>query len=413
MSKKASSKTKKSVKIETAPVKSESKTVKSEIKSEVEDDKSKVVTVSSNKLRTGSPILRIITGSYEHNVMCISLALHKSSEIFTPVFHFQAHSQSIRCLAINKRYLASGSNDEHIRVYDIQRRKELGNLIHHSGSITVLQFYKNWLFSAADDGRICIWKTRDWEPLAEMKGHKGPINDLSIHPSGKIGISVGKDKTLRLWNLMTAKKASILKLRGEAYQASWLPDGEHYVAGFDRKFEIFHKGDSIGSISLPSSLQHMRIVNILGQDEPYLVLSLGNGKILFYSVSTLTDKSLYKETSPVQVAPSFELVGHATRVKSFSTLDIENTTLMTSISSDGKIVVWDLMAKDQIAVYMSGDRLNCCVVMPDSGEQLLKRPRTEQDDEDEAQESADEAENVDKTPSNKKIKQEVDIILEN
>lgn len=57
-----------------------------------------------------------------------------------PIFHFQAHSLSIKCLAVSRRYLVSGSNDEHIRIYDLQKRKELGTLLSHQGSITALQF---------------------------------------------------------------------------------------------------------------------------------------------------------------------------------------------------------------------------------------------------------------------------------
>lgn len=378
---------------------------------------------SDANLRTGHPLLRIITGSYEHNVMCLALALNKTSEVFSPIFHFTAHSQSVRCLAISKRYLASGSNDEHIRVYDIQRRKELGNLIHHSGSITVLQFYRNWLFSAADDGRICIWKTKDWEPFAEMKGHNGPINDLSIHPSGKIAITVGKDKTLRLWNLMTAKKASILRLSAEAYQATWLPNGEHYVVGFDRKLEVYHKGKLQQTIKLPSSLQRMSLIDVAG-DKTYLAVSLSNGKLLFFDMQRVIESSdsenKKSEADTSDITPSFELTGHGTRVKSFSSLDVAGTTLLVSISSDGKIVVWDMLARDQIAVYMSADRLNCCVVMPDDVENLLKRKRLPEEEEQKQEQeqevdSGDEADQKtvkDSSVHNKRIKQEVDIVLE-
>jgi len=54
--------------------------------------------------------------------------------------------------------------------------------------------------------------------MATMKGHKGRVNGLCVHPSGKIAISVGKDKALRLWNLMTGRKASAHKL-GEGNSA--------------------------------------------------------------------------------------------------------------------------------------------------------------------------------------------------
>jgi len=47
--------------------------------------------------------------------------------------------------------------------------------------------------------------------MATMKGHKGRVSGLSVHPTGKIAISVGQDKALRLWNLMTGRKASANK----------------------------------------------------------------------------------------------------------------------------------------------------------------------------------------------------------
>jgi protein MAK11 len=90
----------------------------------------------------------------------------------------------------------------------------LGSLVQHNAAITALQFYsRKYLLSASEDATICIWRTRDWECMATMKGHKGRVNGLSVHPTGKIAISVGKDKTLRLWNLMTGRKASATKLR--------------------------------------------------------------------------------------------------------------------------------------------------------------------------------------------------------
>jgi len=45
-----------------------------------------------------------------------------------------------------------------------------------------------------------------------MKGHKGRVNGICVHPTGKIAVSVGKDRALRLWNLMTGRKASNTKL---------------------------------------------------------------------------------------------------------------------------------------------------------------------------------------------------------
>jgi WD40 repeat protein len=42
---------------------------------------------------------------------------------------------------------------------------------------------------------------------------RGRINSLSVHPSGRLLLSVGKDKTLRTWNLIKGRSAFITNLK--------------------------------------------------------------------------------------------------------------------------------------------------------------------------------------------------------
>ena len=45
---------------------------------------------------------------------------------------------------------------------------------------------------------------------------------LSIHPSGRVALSVGKDSTLRVWNLISGKLAVTTKLKTRALAVEWL-----------------------------------------------------------------------------------------------------------------------------------------------------------------------------------------------
>ena len=184
---------------------------------------------------------------------------------FSDTFLFAAHTSSIRCLALspptnsNKRILATGGSDERINLYSISttpptrqskpslpsllgtstaensRNRTLGNLIHHDRAITCLHFpAKSKLFSAAEDNTIAISRTRDWTVLSSIKAPipkpqgrpsgdtAGPgeiptgVNDFAIHPSQKLMLSVGRgEKCMRLWNLMTGKKAGVLNFDRE------------------------------------------------------------------------------------------------------------------------------------------------------------------------------------------------------
>ncbi|KAK9469808.1 WD40-repeat-containing domain protein [Lipomyces arxii] len=371
------------------------------------------------KRSTGAiaPVLRVLTGSYEHQLLCLSLAVGVESfaskklgdtdefsesslrNLFTPIFHFSPHTASIRCIAHAKRYLVTGGNDEHIRLYDLQKRKEIGTLMHHEGSVTCLEFVNSqkdenadqadagvsgkWLVSGGEDGKVLIWRTKDWEVLADMKGHKGAVNDISVHPSGKIALSVGRDRTLRLWNLMTAKNASVMKVGGpEAIQVRWNAAGDKYAVGSQQKIVVYDMSATIlSTIKLPHPLYKLHYVSLAdrtGSTTEYLVISDSTGAIVFRNVSQASEEDI-----PV----SFELKAHSARVKDFefftrSPPDIliedkaeaqPKITFMCSVSSDGKIVTWNLNTRVPIAIYETNERLNCCTVVAEEVEKYESR----------------------------------------
>ena len=367
---------------------------------------------------------RIVAGSYEHSLLCLSVTIplkqDKSEKDirqphFQPIFHFQAHAMSIRSMDIAKRYLVTGSNDEHIRIYDLQKRKELGTLLQHQGSITKLLFsnevdesddkddsekvqdetipeYPNhkkgrWLLSASEDGTIIIWRTKDWEKFGLLKGHRGAVNDLAIHPTGRVAISVGSDQTVRLWNLMTAKKASNLKLRGALTRGQvgsfirFDSAGDFFVVGFRDRIMFYKTREAKMCNLLKTGRNVLMAVEFvtLANGKEYLVLALNDGSINFYEFNDCIYEPVGKEVNEIDGGdldsipkPVFCLQGHAVRVKGISFYEeLVNGKLyiyMTSISSDGQIVVWnlDVSVMDQVAVYSTGERLNVICTVQES-----------------------------------------------
>lgn len=140
-------------------------------------------------------------------------------------FAFRPHDGSVVCAAIDEthRTLVTGGTDETIRVFDIKQRKAVGALLgEHSGSITALTFAgKKHLLSGSDDGNIIVWRTHDWVPMLTMRGHKGRINSIATHPSGRVALSVSRDKYLRLWDLTKGKPAFVNALPTEGLLVKW------------------------------------------------------------------------------------------------------------------------------------------------------------------------------------------------
>lgn len=228
---------------------------------------------------------------------------------FADTFLLSPHSSAIRCLAISppsnsdttksqKAILASGSSDQVVNLYHISieapprhsegpqlptlvekkitensRNRELGSLQHHGGSVNALRFpTRSKLLSAADDNTIAVARTRDWTVLSTIKvpipkahgrpsGDTAPlgstpagVTDFAIHPSMKLMVSVGKgEKCMRLWNLVTGKKAGVLNFErdllqgvgegrwasGEGRKVEWNSLGEEFVVAFERGCVVF------------------------------------------------------------------------------------------------------------------------------------------------------------------------------
>ena len=231
---------------------------------------------------------------------------------FDDTFLFNAHSSAIRCLAISppsssaeasssqKAILASGGSDQIINLYHIStfppsqkdiapstpspslvgkrfvknsRNRELGSLQHHDSSINALFFpTRSKLLSAAEDNTIAITRTSDWAVLSTIKapnpkahgrpsgdtaplgGTPAGVNDFAVHPSMKLMVSVGKgEKCMRLWNLVTGKKAGVLNFErdllqgigegrwgsGEGRKVDWNSLGEEFAVGFEKGAVVF------------------------------------------------------------------------------------------------------------------------------------------------------------------------------
>jgi len=83
---------------------------------------------------------KIVAGSYEKLLYGLegSFSAEGSDISFhlKPIFIFPAHASCIKAIAASPggKWLATGSADEIIKVWDLRRRKEIGGLLHHEGS---------------------------------------------------------------------------------------------------------------------------------------------------------------------------------------------------------------------------------------------------------------------------------------
>lgn len=396
--------------------------------------------------------IQIVTGSYDRVLHGITTTIPSAGDAqFADTFLFDAHASAIRCLALSppstavpnqsqKIILASGSTDERINLYHLSahapskiivpvipsltsrpvvenaQNRELGTLLHHSSNITALHFpTRAKLLSSAEDSVIAVTRTKDWSLLSTIKvpipkavgrpsgdtapmgGAPSGVNDFAVHPSMKLMISVGKgEKCMRLWNLVTGKKAGVLSFErgilgevgegrfssGEGRKVAWgsVEEQDEFCVGFERGVLVFGMDckPKCKVVPEPRTKIHQLCYMLVDQadDTQVMAVSTDDGRILFYSTrlaDLVTSSTAEGKEAPL---PSAKLiaqlggksVGLSGRVKDFTVLNVEDSASKHSIivagGSDGSIRIWKVLPSNLVShqgdVKQIGTLLGTC-----------------------------------------------------
>ncbi|OCF44245.1 protein MAK11 [Kwoniella heveanensis CBS 569] len=400
-----SSKARSNIQVKAANVKSSAATAAAaatSTPSTKEKGKSKAVTESTSvQSSTTMPISTgtfvIIAGSYEKLLYGLEGSYPSTSTAgargkasnnnptLEPIFIFPAHLACVKAVAASPggKWLATGSEDEFVKVWDLRRRKEVGSLSQHTGSITSLHFpTQSHLITTSVDSTLSLFRTSDWALLKTLKGHSGRVNHVDVHPTGRVALSVGKDMTLKMWDLMRGRGAASLPLGTEAEMVKFSQTGTHFAVLFPRKVQIYSLTlKLLHTLTTKSRFNTLAFASLLRsgegdenneeedeEEEELLCVGTEKGVVEVYNITVGTDEESEDEDEDegeggesvqngkgADVEKVATLIGHTNRIKSVSVLPfaapaidgqdgLRKTTLLTTVSSDGLINLYDLSA---------------------------------------------------------------------
>uniref|UniRef100_A0A3Q4HBP1 PAK1 interacting protein 1 n=1 Tax=Neolamprologus brichardi TaxID=32507 RepID=A0A3Q4HBP1_NEOBR len=277
-------------------------------------------------------VLELVAGSYEQITFGYQVKTDEKEWTAKAEFTHHAHTASVSAVAASERFVVTGSKDETIQVYNMKKRIEHGALLHHDGTITCLEFYgTSHLLSGGEDGLLCVWSTKKWECLKSIKAHKGHVTSLSIHPSGKLALSVGTDKTLRTWNLINGRSAFIKNIKQNAHIVRWSPDGDRYVVVMNDKVNIYELETATvtGTVANPKRIASVNFLNnsilaVAGDDETVRLCDVEKAKWVC------------------------DFKAHETRVKTVDSVNVDDYSVVVTASNDGFIKMWKIHLKEEL-----------------------------------------------------------------
>jgi len=292
-------------------------------------------------------MLSIIAGCYEEQVLGYVIKFVDGSFKAERKFCEHSHSGCVKCVTSGPQYIASGSIDEAICIYDIESNTEVCILQGHIGTINALSFANDGtLVSCSDDGNICIWEVG--EPaclLKTLKGHKGPVSSISIHPSGKLAMSTSlKDGTVRTWNLLAGRSLYVKNMKStiNAELVRWSSDGTKFMLVSKSKISIYN-------------LETTKCCMEYSLNSPVLTTEYLPGYDIFATGDVKGCICLY-DVSQSNYIHKFQ--AHDARIKSLYPFvppkEFEQTTSsevwIVSASSDESLKIWKLTIKSDVLI---------------------------------------------------------------
>ncbi|MBD2435919.1 NB-ARC domain-containing protein [Nostoc sp. FACHB-110] len=125
------------------------------------------------------------------------------------------HIDGVQAIAFNPNstILASGGNDQNVKLWDVDTGQCLKTLTEHPERVKSLAFSPQGdiLAIGSDDWVIHLWTMADSKYHQQLQAHQGSILSVVFSPQGKILASASSDKTIKLWNFHKGKCLATLQ----------------------------------------------------------------------------------------------------------------------------------------------------------------------------------------------------------
>jgi eukaryotic-like serine/threonine-protein kinase len=144
----------------------------------------------------------ITTSRSRYSIQCLDLS---TGQQVWQTEHFTNSGLTALAISADGRFLASGSDDPNICIWDAATGRLLRQLQGHTSWVSKLIFTKSGhrLISAASDQTIRCWDTDTWTQTDVLRGHTDEVHGLAVSEEAQLIASADRDGNLMLWKAVS------------------------------------------------------------------------------------------------------------------------------------------------------------------------------------------------------------------
>jgi len=178
----------------------------------------------------------------------------------------EGHTGWVKAVAVtlDGKHVISGSFDNTLRMWDIVSGEEIQTLRGHTDSVEAIAVTLDGkhAISGSDDNTLKVWDIKSGEEIQTLEGHTKWVEAVAVTPDNKYVISGSDDKTLRVWDIESGEEIQTLEGHTNWVTAvAVTPDGKHATSGSrDNTIRVWdiESGEEIQTL-----VGHTRLVNAI------------------------------------------------------------------------------------------------------------------------------------------------------
>jgi WD40 repeat protein len=260
----------------------------------------------------------------------------------------KGHARKISCVAYHPsgKYVATGSFDHTVKLWNTATGMEIRTFAQHQGVIRSISFSKDgqWLLSSSQDNKAIIYEIKTGKVIQQFGPTKERMFKAVFSPDGKHILTEDDRDQIMLWNIVSGELVRTLKKDYSAeITGQWFSsDGTKILSYGNYKTAYFiDLADSINSKTLTVD----KAVNFaISPDNEYIAIGTAKKKALLYKLEN--GEQLY------ELDPNEEKICDG--CKTLITFS-PNSKYLATVSKYAGLVIWDARKGKMIRAFELDD----------------------------------------------------------